>query len=224
MAEVICPVCGHQSSHATADLFRCGCCDHIFQWPPEVTASYNYDYVHSRYDQYETAGVMSHLRLGLVAMLAKGPHLLDVGYGNGDFIKLAEKVGFKAWGNDVHGQGARYLVKETKLDAMPYRVRKWDVVTFFDSLEHFPYLAPIKELNNRCTSVVVSVPARPLTFPDDLNWKHYRPGEHLHYFTIDSLNRLFYPKKVIHVSSIEDVVRGDDKKPNIWTVVFSSKG
>jgi len=217
-----CPVCGAQNAVVLVDgeqdkLSECVCCSHLFQSDLRVTQTYNKDYIKVRYDAYETTPLMSHLRLGIVTAAARGPKILDVGYGNGDFIKLACRGGFDGYGSDVHG--ADYGVNEIDLAADQ---TQWDVVTFFDSLEHIPDFTLVRELGRRAHTVVVSIPRKPTNFPCDLDWKHYRPGEHLHYFSTFSLQKLFAPKWIKGISHAEDVIRGKlkDGRPNIDTIIL----
>jgi hypothetical protein len=211
-----CPVCSVESIAKGPELYACPSCTHVFQYPPDVRVSYAADYL-ATYDRYPV-DLMSHVRLSYVKAHVSGGKLLDVGYGQGHFVRLAVQAGFDAYGNDVHGVDCG--VREVGLNhGMP-----WDVVTFFDSLEHFPSLAPIKDLANRSRYVVVSLPCRPTWFPSQLEWKHYKPGEHLHYFCEESLDRLFCPKHRLSSGDVEDVVRG--KGPtggrNILTAVYGA--
>lgn len=204
--SLACPVCQLLSTAPCRTvndfkLFKCIRCSHIWQYPSEIRAKYDQDYVASRYDAYSTTESMSWLRLGLVRAFVDGGRLLDIGYGNGSFIKVAEKANFEAFGADVHGLGERYGVTEA-----PINKGKWDVVTLFDSLEHFDDLSVIKAINS--TFIVVSTPHRPSNFPTFLDWKHFRPGEHLHYFSKMSLSMLFPSHELVLTTNIEDSIRG----------------
>lgn len=223
-----CPVChlhvskpGRASTESGDQLFTCLGCSHVWQHPLEVRAEYNQKYITERYDAYDTTTSMSWLRLGLVRSFVSGGRLLDIGYGNGSFLKAAGKAKFEAHGYDVHGLGDRYGVKEASLDE-----GKWDVVTLFDSIEHFDDLSAIRTFDDRSPFIIVSTPYRPSFFPDFLDWKHFRPGEHLHYFSKVSLSVLFPSHELILVSDIEDAVRGSckiqgrDDFNNIMTCVF----
>jgi len=218
-----CPVCEETTVVEIVDgaLSECVSCGHLFQSDLSVTQTYNKDYIAARYDSYATTPLMSHLRLGIVTAVARGPKILDVGYGNGDFIKLACRAGFDGWGNDVHGAdyGVREVVDLGEMPGFP----QWDVVTFFDSLEHFPSLDMVRDLGRRAHTIIVSIPRKPTLFPCDLDWKHYRPGEHLHYFSTFSLQKLFAPKWIKGISHAEDVIRGKlpDGRPNIDTIILS---
>jgi hypothetical protein len=219
---MVCPVCDQGPVDILPEeLARCPNCNHIFQNPLEVRAVYDHAYIADRYDSYDTTPLISGMRLATLkgCGIATGDgKLLDVGYGNGAFVKMAMKAGYDAYGCDVHG--ADYGVREVKLDG----TQRWDVVTFFDSLEHFTTLDVIKQLVQRTSTIVISIPVYPPDFPQNRHWKHYRPGEHLHYFSLGSLCRLFAGKRLCIRSDIEDVIRG--KRPdggvNVATLVFSN--
>jgi hypothetical protein len=192
-------------------------CAHIWETALKVTASYDQQYVSDRYDSYDTTGDMSHLRLGLVQAYVFGerPRVLDVGYGNGSFVKLAIKAGFDAYGYDVHG--VDYGIPEAGLNSG----EGWDMVTFFDSLEHIPDLTQVKDLARRTDYIMISYPCRPSDFPENArDWKHFRPGEHLHYFCGRSLVHLF-GKTIKHAAPLEDVIRGKrGTETNILTLIM----
>ena len=66
-------------------------------------------------------------------------------------------------------------------------MRTYDVVCFWDVLEHIPDFNIIEPIMRLANSVAISIPMRdgPLE-----GWKHFKPGEHLHYFTHETLNAL----------------------------------
>lgn len=216
------PACSPSPSTEPGDkLFACSGCSHVWQHPLEVRTKYNQKYITERYDAYATTMSMSWLRLGLVRSFVSGGRLLDIGYGNGSFIKVAERAKFEAFGFDVHGLGKKYYVKEA-----PINKGKWDIVTLFDSIEHFDDLSPIKSLDDRSPFIIVSTPYRPHFFPCSLDWKHFRPGEHLHYFSRSSLCAMFPTHDLVLFTDIEDAIRGTckvqgwDPFNNIMTCVF----
>src|SRR5690606_6976275 len=101
---------------------------------------------------------------------------------------------------------------------------EWSVVSFFDSLEHFPDFEAVKSLISRAKIVMVSVPRRPRWFPENLSWRHFKPGEHLHYFSLRSLSRLV-DKPLLAASNVEDCIRiSDHSEPNILTAVYGVSG
>jgi len=223
MDDLACPVClrGFTEAISVGNLRRCKFCTHLFQWPLEVTAEYGYEYVHERYEAYPTTDAMSHLRVGFLRAVHPNPgRLLDVGYGNGSFLKVAQKAGYDVYGNDVHGCGHRFGVRDAELNG-----DKWDVVTFFDSLEHFPSLVLPREVCLQASTVIVSVPCMPSNECDIPDWKHYRPGEHLHYFTKKSLDVFMAGKQRVACLDLEDTIRGDrNGEWNILTAAWKAKG
>ena len=211
----VCPVClATAGLEFHQDLRHCARCDHLFQWPATITAKYDAAYL-AKYAAYPTKEI-SYLRVGFVRAFVDGGRLLDVGCGRGDFVRAARAAGFDASGYDIHGQPVGAPMVERLDDASP-----WGVVTFFDSLEHFDDLRPVRELVRRTAAIIVACPFRPATFPANREWKHYRPGEHLHYFSAASLARLFSGHRLIMESNVEDAVRGKRaRETNIATYVF----
>jgi hypothetical protein len=214
-----CPVCHTSGVDSDEVLSLCPVCKHIWQTDLKVQAVYNAQYVHDRYDHYATTEIMSFLRLGFVKAFAKSGRLLDVGYGNGCFLKQAAKAGFDTFGSDVHG--ADYGIHEVPL--VEAANGSWDVVTFFDSLEHFSDLTLPRAAAARARVIVVSIPCRPDSFPARKEWKHYRPGEHLHYFSRYSLELFFASRHTVASrSNVEDAIRGKlpEGEQNILTLAF----
>lgn len=160
---------------------------------------------------------MSCLRVGFVKGMIPEGKLLDVGFGTGAFIKTAQKAGFDAYGYDLHEEDCG--VRRASLNGG----NEWDVVTFFDSLEHFTDFQAIRDLALRARLVVVSVPKTPEDLLWNRDWRHYKPGEHLHYFCERSLATLFSPMRVLAVSDLEDTLRGKlSGRQNILTMAFEN--
>ena len=150
--------------------------------------------------------------------------VLDVGYGNGAFLKRARAASMSIFGIDLHSEdfGIPVVGFETRQD--------YDLVCFFDLLEHFPDFAPILRLNTRF--VVVSIPNTPdfiLTTP--WKWRHFKPGEHLHYFSRASLDALMsnwgFSNRLAD-GFPEDDIRGklaiDGKSfDNIYTAIYARR-
>jgi hypothetical protein len=217
-----CPVCDKRDRINDValddDLVTCGWCGHYWHKLLTPTRAYDQDYISARYDAYPTTEEMSHLRLGFVKAFAEEGTLFDVGFGNGSFIKLARKAGFEARGYDVHG--IDYGVPEIHIKQAVNQ--HWMFVTFFDSLEHFASLDDAVSVMKRAWMVIISTPFLPENWPDSrFEWKHWRPGEHLHYFTHDSMQALFNRAglKYVNDSDMEDVIRG--KQPDGSTNIIT---
>lgn len=187
---------------------------------------YNRDYIRERYDSYKSASVnMGFLRLGyLLGTLKSTPSsILDVGYGNGDFLSTANKhIGNfgKCYGFEVNG----YDIPDGCIKVDDIFSNSYDVVCFFDVLEHFDNVYDIQNL--KTNYIYISVPN--CTYLSDewfLNWKHRRPDEHLWHFNENSLTNFMSEMGFIKVSCcfIEDTLRKSKDSENILTSIFKKK-
>ena len=183
--------------------------------------SYGEDYVKNSYVVYEPLPTyMGYLRLGnIIGSIGKVPDsILDVGYGNGSFLKVCKDIVSNCYGFDV----TNYPVPEGCNLVNDLFSESYDVITFFDSLEHFENIEFVKDL--KCNYVCVSVPN--CHYKDDewfRTWKHRRPNEHLWHFNQESLSnfmkRMGYT--LISSSNIEDTIRKNNTEDfNILTSVF----
>jgi hypothetical protein len=248
-----CRLChGDQTTtYLTAEdsLTHCVQCALTFAVYPQTKVKYDQQYVAERYDKYDTTDRMSSLRLRLVEQVLytqetlpdyqgrfgvkRGP-LLDVGYGNGSFIRrcLAEK--WDAFGFDVNPtqyQGVRSLPwVQCIAPGLRFRDGRWRVVSFFDSLEHFETLEEVRRLVEVTDWLVISAPLPPPSFPQDQAWKHYRPGEHHWAFHQPwTFERIFRTEtaqaRVAYVGTPEDSIRGKllDGSDNIQTVILKTR-
>jgi hypothetical protein len=166
---------------------------------------YNFDYS-NKYNSYgEKGNYLSHLRYGvLLGVLGYTPPVVvDVGYGNGDFLRVCSKTS-KAYGCDI----SDYPVPDgcKKIDLSD--VSNADVVCFFDSLEHFEDPTIIKSLDTKY--VFISVPwCHYLSDEWFKNWYHRRENEHLYHFNKESLISFFNENgyDCLYTSNFEDIVR-----------------
>ena len=247
MSFTRCCIChdDHTSAYLTAEgtLIHCAQCALTFAVTPKTKVTYDQQYVAERYDRYETTERMSDLRLQLLEQVlythetlpdyrgrfgVKKGLLLDVGYGNGSFIRRCRAEKWDAVGCDVNPtqyEGVRRLSLTEALMSPT-----WRVVTFFDSLEHFETLAEVRKLVEHTEWLVVTVPLPPEGFPRCRDWKHYRPGEHHLYFHQPwTLEKLFHTEQaraqVVFVGTPEDSIRGKlpDGSSNIQTVILRSR-
>lgn len=169
---------------------------------------YDADYSRARYDRYGTTRAMSRLRFDLAEKLFAFQSVLDVGYGNGDFLKYCLEQGKDCFAWDVADYPLpKEIVRLDSVNAQPV-----DLVTFFDSLEHNPtadlflFLESIPAKN-----ILISLPW--CHFPSPawfLEWKHRRENEHLHHFSAAGLLRTLELAgyEPIYIGSPEDGIRG----------------
>jgi len=175
-----------------------------------------YEVMMAALNLYKTVETGNHIHPGL---------LLDVGYGNGDFIRVCQAYGWTSFGNDVNP--TRYLgVCQVPLPG-PDNPTRYQVVTFFDALEHFENLKQVRRLSHYTEWIIASFPTIPPEFPYKTEgYKHYRPGEHHLFFQPTSLETIFSVQgrqaKVVYFGGPEDRIRGKraDGGRNITTVVL----
>lgn len=183
----------------------------------KITARYDHAYV-ARYENYPQAE-LSAIR-GKLVMKHAGDFatICDVGFGTGAFLAEIGRAKPTAmlYGFDVSPYPAPDFVTVDP----DWQEGAWDVVTFFDSLEHF---VKLPKVNAKC--VVVSVPWYHYILGDKWfeSWKHRRPGEHLWHFNSDSLARVFERQgmRQIYCGNPEDKIRkSESNMQNILTMIF----
>jgi hypothetical protein len=197
----------------------------IKQIDKSSSVSYNYDYVNNSYNTYGELGLrMAYLRLGyLIGSLGFVPNsILDIGYGNGDFLKACSNLIKNCYGHDISGYP---LPSNVSFVEDPYK-EKYDVITFFDVIEHFNNIYDAKNL--KANYILISLPHCHY-FDDNWfeTWKHRRSNEHLWHFNKNSL--ISFMKEIgyecINTCNIEDAIRKDNKATeekyeNILTGIF----
>ena len=186
-----------------------------------ATISYNPEYIAERYFKYPEKCVnMSYLRMGyLIGSIGHIPKsILDVGYGSGDFLKVCQNIIPKCYGYDITTlpppDGAKLVTS--------IYTNHYEVISFFDVLEHFENINDIKNL--KCSYLYISLPW--CHYHNDEwfeKWKHRRINEHLHHFNEKSLTNFIESLgyKRINFSEIEDTIRKDTNcDKNILSAVF----
>lgn len=102
-----------------------------------------------------------------------GGQLIDIGIGGGRFVRQ-----FDSWGYDVNPDAVEWLEQIASFRD-PY-LHGAEALTFWDSLEHIPDPEAAVACARRW--VFVSMPIYD-NVHDCLASPHYKPGEHLHYWT-----------------------------------------
>jgi hypothetical protein len=184
---------------------------------------YNFDYSNNYNKLGEIGTRMAYLRLGhLIGTLGFVPEsIMDIGYGNGDFLNACKNIIPKCYASDVSvypaPEGCEFIKDPNSI--------KVDVATFYDVLEHYNNIYDIKDLQAKY--VVVSLP-HCHNFSDEWfeNWKHRKPNEHLWHFNapalINFMSEVGY--EVINITNLEDTIRKNNEDyTNILTGVFRKK-
>jgi len=193
----------------------------------DITEKFKYDqeYITNGYGSIPDKVVnMAHLRLGVLGGIIgdlKSPSILEVGYGNGAFLSVCQqsKLFSKVYGFDINGidvpMGCEFI---NDIYSKPF-----DIVCFFDSLEHFQNIYDIKNLKSKY--VYISLPNCHNGLDDEwfTNWKHRKPNEHLWHFNKDSLSTFMTSigYDTMFMSNIEDSIRQSSvESHNILTGMF----
>lgn len=181
--------------------------------------NYDIDY-NNNYNKLGELGLrMSHLRLGyLIGSLGFIPNsILDIGVGNGDFIKTSSNIIENCYINDI----TKIEIKNTTwVDDINIEV---DIITMFDVLEHLNDMTIISNFN--CKYLLISLPNCEFGENDDwfYNWKHRKPNEHLHHFNKKSFIKYIESMgyKNVNITNIEDTIRKNNESyDNIITGLF----
>jgi hypothetical protein len=75
-------------------------------------------------------------------------------------------------------------VPQTKI-----RLVMYDLTCFWDVLEHIPNTEELEPIFNLSRHIALTIPIQPINTPVSA-WKHFKPLEHLNYFTQDSIQNL----------------------------------
>ena len=146
---------------------------------PEPAMKYDGDYFqkYMEMDNTPMGYVLTEARCDLVSQHYKGDNLIDIGIGGGAFC-----LSHGCYGYDVSEQAVTWL-RDGGMYRNPYKAG-CEAMTCWDSLEHV--LDPVALVQCASKYVFVSMPI----YQDRehcVNSKHFKPGEHLHYWTHDGL-------------------------------------
>jgi hypothetical protein len=199
--------------------------DGVIEQIEKTPFNYDNEYSESRYSFFSDRENILNLRLGyIIGSIGKIPSsLMDIGYGNGDFLNSCKTTINKLYGNDIH---PAYPLPDGIEFVSDILEKEVEVITFFDSLEHFNDLEFVKKL--KCKYVIISLPWC-YNGSDDVwfdKWKHRKPNEHLYHFDHITLEKFMNRNgfKMINYCNIEDKIRIDNNlTPNILTTCFIKK-
>ncbi len=172
----------HWDSRKDDDLRICAAHGVCYQRDMSKRIEYDAAY-HDHYLRLEGSEVAEKLNAARVAMVARHAtaesSVLDIGAGCGTFVRAARSWGFDSKGFDVIPKTVDHL---KEIDAFADNPEGFDVVTFWDSLEHIEEPEGVFKRISRGAIVLVAIP-----IIEDLAKvrasKHFKPGEHFYYFT-----------------------------------------
>lgn len=152
-----------------------------FDCTPVITYSGAYFVKYQQLDNTPMGLELTRARVKMVHDFYGGDDVIDIGIGGGRFC-----IDYGAWGYDV-SEEAVYWLQTNGMYADPY-LQGAEVLTFWDALEHIPDPAAIVKQASKW--VFVSMPVYH-SKEHCLSSKHYKPGEHVHYWTDAGLIKWF---------------------------------
>jgi len=173
----------------TADADLALCLEHGVAYQRDMSAGrvlYDDAYL-EKCSSYEGNAIAKKVNEGRCSLLLRylriADSVLDIGVGSGAFMRAASFCGFVMQGFDVMPEVVRNLRFRGRFCDQPVG---FDGVCMWDSLEHMEDPGHFLRLMSKGSTLFVSVPV----FADlrkIRESKHYRPGEHLYYWTAAGL-------------------------------------
>lgn len=150
-----------------------------YGWHSGPPISYDAGYFehYRKLDSQPMAAALTRARIELVSKFVEPNETLDIGIGGGRYVLESGGMGF-----DVCPEARSWLIAQGRFGDVYHTGGIVHAATCWDSLEHIP--EPEKLLERVSGWLFVSMPIY-TGMADLLASKHYKPGEHLHYWTFD---------------------------------------
>lgn len=143
------------------------------------------------------------------------PYVLDVGIGCGSFIQEMARRGYGIFGDDINPVAIKWLEDHNYSADSDYN--QYNALTFWDVLEHMPNASDfIGWFTPKW--IFLSMPI----YRDEehiFQSKHYKPGEHCWYFTVDGLQR-FMKGCDYEVAEINSLEINPGGREDVWAFAF----
>lgn len=188
----ICPACSETLRDAAIEeygrfkLFGCGACGLQFWEPREMPDARWYEQMYGGRDENLLPLEPGHKYFLADPLAPRGGKLLDIGCGTGNFLAAARDAGYGVTGIELDRNAARFAKERLGLQrVLPLAIsefteqhaeERFDVVTFFEVLEHqaapVEFLQKVRACVRESGVIAVSVPNRErwLTGPDVLDY------------------------------------------------------
>ena len=191
-AGPVCPVCGEASRKAAIEkygryeLFGCDGCRLQFWEPREMPDARWYEQMYGGRDEKLLPLEPGHKYFLADPLAPRGSELLDIGCGTGNFLAAARDAGYRVTGIELDRKAAGFAKERVGLQrvfpltisefAEQHADEKFDVVTFFEVLEHqaapVEFLQKVNMVLKPRGTIALSVPNRErwMTGPDVLDY------------------------------------------------------
>src|SRR5713226_2612026 len=188
----VCPACSEAPREAAIEeygrykLFGCGACGLQFWEPREMPDARWYEQMYGGRDKRLLPLEPGHKYFLEDSLAPRGGELLDIGCGTGNFLAAAREAGYGVTGIELDRNAARFAKERLGLQrvfpltilefAEQHAEERFDVVTFFEVLEHqaapLGFLQKVKMCLKARGLIALSVPNRErwLTGPDVLDY------------------------------------------------------
>jgi 2-polyprenyl-3-methyl-5-hydroxy-6-metoxy-1,4-benzoquinol methylase len=147
--------------------------------------------------------IVSQRRLKLLMRVVPKGKLLDIGCGYGIFLNTARNLAWTVFGVELSRPASEYAHNSFKLKIFNGEIEKanypdhyFDVITFWDVLEHVPnpavFLQNVKRILKQDGLIALSVPNSGSLVARIYQgkWQTLRPEQHLWHFNIKTLKQL----------------------------------
>src|SRR5216683_2519222 len=188
----ICPACNEGAREAAIErygkyeLFGCGACGLQFWEPRELPDAQWYEQMYGGRDENLLPLEPGHKYFLADPLAPRNGELLDIGCGTGNFLAAARGAGYGVTGIELDRNAARFAKERLGLQkvlpltisefAEQHAEERFDVVTFFEVLEHqaapVEFLQKVKACVRPRGMIALSVPNRErwMTGPDVLDY------------------------------------------------------
>jgi SAM-dependent methyltransferase len=209
ITEVVCPACSEVSPVAAIEqygrfrLLSCPACALHFWEPREMPDARWYEQMYGGRDERLLPLEPGHKYFLEDAAAPLRGKLLDIGCGTGNFLAAARKAGYEVSGIELDRNAARFAKEQLGLESVfPLTIsefasqkaqERFDVVTFFEVLEHQAAPVEFAQSVRACLQpgglIALSVPNRErwLTGPDVLDY----PPNHFLRWNAEALRKFF---------------------------------
>jgi SAM-dependent methyltransferase len=187
-----CPACGRQAGAKRLEhygrycLYACVSCEVHFWDPRELPDAHWYEQMYGGRDKKLLPLEPGHKFFLTDSIAPRRGELLDIGCGTGNFLSAAQDAGYEVTGTEMDRNAARFAKERVGLLRVfplsisglveSYPDQKFDVVTFFEVLEHqaapIDFVQRVKSCLRHRGFIALSVPNRErwLTGPDVLDY------------------------------------------------------